>query len=923
MSTSGGRGSTEKPDKPETPTCSVEINEPIEGSTVAVGVPISVKGSASSSSGTVTSVTLMLGTTPVTVVDDTGDWAGWHAVVTFSGPGQFTLAASATDSLKKKGGAKLKLTVIVDSPVLTCVKPALGAGNQVVTQTVAVPIEIQAKTVMLKVNSVAYQLDSGPSANLTAPDANTPNWHGTIMLPTNVALAQGRVYNLTLTGNTDHSSGTLNLTLKAVDETPPNIVSVSPDKGSRQQAGAQLVVTAQVSDPGPGVITTGVASVTVQLDNGPLVSADQTVPGDPSTWQANVGVLSHDPHQVSVTAKDLAGNTSAPVVNKFGVKLDSWSRLEPIPRDPTLMEGLQARIADPLWMLARQVAFGEFRGHDAASPVSVRLRGRFSTLTRVRPAFDTNRGQVQPATGPGTMLPADGGPLETFTESEPEPAAGVPRPLFAAQAGLHYVRMLRAPGSNAGSVADYVQGLVNKYPLPPAVQAVPGVPPKADPSDPALQPFLGNVPDGAALYADLDSALRGPGTHALPATPALGRANTAGVTSVATHWLDWYDAVSGRSMAIRDTWRPDRMEYAFGVAAPGPDAETVLAAAECDTGELDWFDFDFLASGKQPASQQVSLGAVAADRADGKKEESFVRGGFPTPVTFRGMPNRRWWDFDDASIDFGSISAPIENVAASLIVEFAMRYGNDQFIIPVKLPVGSIVRIDGLVVTDTYGEVLAVRHISERDGPHGPFRLFEQSLLDATGKASGQRDSLFVLFPTVGEIQTGPAIEEVHFMRDETAELVWAIEQTVLGKAGIPVDRNSDAMAHFKPLTPTPNDGASLPTRNYVLRTDVEQNWFPFLLPDDTSGTSLVLATVPPLDQTFTTPVPWGRILAPFAASPPVPMPQEEVTRAGAQVVRAWRYARWIDGRQLSWVGRRVRPGRGPGASGLSHDLAT
>jgi hypothetical protein len=51
-------------------------------------------------------------------------------------------------------------------------------------------------------------------------------------------------------------------------------------------------------------------------------------------------------------------------------------------------------------------------------------------------------------------------------------------------------------------------------------------------------------------------------------------------------------------------------------------------------------------------------------------------------------------------------------------------------------------------------------------------------------------------------------------------------------------------------------------------------------------------------------------------------MPLEEVTRVGTQVVRGWRYARWVDGTQLAWAGRNVRPGRGPGSSGLSFDIA-
>ena len=50
----------------------------------------------------------------------------------------------------------------------------------------------------------------------------------------------------------------------------------------------------------------------------------------------------------------------------------TWTRLEPLPHSAEL--DLEARIADPLWMLARQWQVGEFRGEDAASPVYVRLQ---------------------------------------------------------------------------------------------------------------------------------------------------------------------------------------------------------------------------------------------------------------------------------------------------------------------------------------------------------------------------------------------------------------------------------------------------------------------------------------------------------------------------------------------------------------------
>ena len=54
------------------------------------------------------------------------------------------------------------------------------------------------------------------------------------------------------------------------------------------------------------------------------------------------------------------------------------------------------------------------------------------------------------------------------------------------------------------------------------------------------------------------------------------------------------------------------------------------------------------------------------------------------------MANRSWWGFDDASIDFGAITAPAESLTTSVMAGFAMRYGNDHFLVPVPLNVPSI-----------------------------------------------------------------------------------------------------------------------------------------------------------------------------------------------------------------------------------------
>ena len=49
----------------------------------------------------------------------------------------------------------------------------------------------------------------------------------------------------------------------------------------------------------------------------------------------------------------------------------SWTRLEPGIRTPDLQAGIEARTHDPLWMLARQWQFGEFRAEDAGTPIAL------------------------------------------------------------------------------------------------------------------------------------------------------------------------------------------------------------------------------------------------------------------------------------------------------------------------------------------------------------------------------------------------------------------------------------------------------------------------------------------------------------------------------------------------------------------------
>src|SRR5258707_4030025 len=91
----------------------------------------------------------------------------------------------------------------------------------------------------------------------------------------------------------------------------------------------------------------------------------------------------------------------------------SWMRLEPRSRSADMKTSLQARIYDPLWMLARQWQLGEFQGEDNGSPVIARWRAESARLTRYQ------AGAIAPNTR--VDAPGDDGsrmPLETLVERE-------------------------------------------------------------------------------------------------------------------------------------------------------------------------------------------------------------------------------------------------------------------------------------------------------------------------------------------------------------------------------------------------------------------------------------------------------------------------------------------------------------------------
>jgi hypothetical protein len=117
--------------------------------------------------------------------------------------------------------------------------------------------------------------------------------------------------------------------------------------------------------------------------------------------------------------------------------ITTWSRLEPHVDGAPLSDTLQARLFDPLWLLARQWQLGEFQGDDGGTPLAVRLQADCARLTRYRP------GPPAPNPPPGQPYDPRTMPLETLVEREPvrpDSQRDGLRLQLAAEAGQHFLR---------------------------------------------------------------------------------------------------------------------------------------------------------------------------------------------------------------------------------------------------------------------------------------------------------------------------------------------------------------------------------------------------------------------------------------------------------------------------------------------------
>lgn len=589
-----------------------------------------------------------------------------------------------------------------------------------------------------------------------------------------------------------------------------------------------------------------------------------------------------------------------------------WNRLEGRPRRRDFSRALRAEVRDPLWMLARQLQMGEFKGDDAGSPVTAKVRYSSDRITHIQP----RRGAV-------SEYDRERAPLEPVAEAMPAPlvVGGLPFALDQRLAmGRRWVKLLQGAGLGA---------------LEPSFRTAYGFG-EPDPDDEAQFPITahasawqsfaavaGRAVDGGELYLHLS----GPG-HLASDGLGLSQRDKTTVDTLGGQFVDWVAASYEQPGAPADSaWNPRQLEYQLALSAPRAGERRTLIADEYHGGALDWYAFDVAAepSDEFPAPDPGQRTTVVT---------SFV----PTGVQFDGMPNTRWWAFEEGKTNFGDIRPDTTDLSKLLLIEFGIVYANDWFLLPIELNVGSATDIEGLAVTNVFGERFWIEPAVS--GPDESWRRW--GMFNIASRPAGRPDGCLLLPSGAPEALDGPPVEAVSLIRDEVSNMVWGIETGVQladggSRPGREVAhelhgrfqraRDAELAANPPPPDPHPNDATS----RYELMSTVAENWIPFTpmhLEGDNREVQLQRAAMPRLlkgvqgvDPDKIRP---RTVLLREGLDDPTPdayfVAEEEVARAGEYLTRRWRRVRWRDGRVFTWLGVHRRTGRGEGSSGLAFD---
>jgi len=637
----------------------------------------------------------------------------------------------------------------------------------------------------------------------------------------------------------------------------------------------------------------------------------------------------------------------------------SWQKLEPHSHYQDLSTGIKVCVYDPLWMLTRQWQLGEFEGEDSGSPIYVKVENRQDEISGVfinRDVFKYDDSMplevfVERIRAEVTTSNANGD-TESQLDLQMQARLGLQfqsemdvllknilvdtaelrrfKRFLAQDPALRFElneRQNRFEVEETKKFVSIVKGrIINIY--------------KATENFKSPIILIRKIEEYFANNPNTDPTMPGAVTKAIlqaienSKTWWYGNREQLDIAKIEQPFFE-------RPPENLSMWNPRHLEYDFKVQITPKDTsgnltgrKLILDSSGYKEDHLDWYSFT--------VSDETTEGFELPLEKKDENPPQWPPYPIATRFKFAGMPEKRWWNFEDTYVDFGSINPKKNNIASILLMEFALVHSPDWFVVPCRMSVGSINKIDKLAVLDCFGEETIIEAAgntkSELDmkkskswDSWGMFTLSEKY----KDRDKQHYTPYFFLPPTIDYVLTGPPLEEVKFLRDETANLVWAVEKKYRTFHGEPVSGYDHSVLLQKKTTTDvlssddneEGEESDKPLK-YRLMTSVPRNWIPFIPVHTTKLTNgpsdpihkhieLQRATmINPADQTCIRPN--SRLLNEVQS--PYYIDEEEVPRNGIIVSESCQWTVWHTGKTFLWISRKKFYGAGEGSSGLQFD---
>jgi hypothetical protein len=582
-----------------------------------------------------------------------------------------------------------------------------------------------------------------------------------------------------------------------------------------------------------------------------------------------------------------------------------WNRLEGRPRSANFDRALKAEVRDALWMLTKQWQIGEFFADDAGSPIFAKARVRTSEVTKYQAA---------------------GGATEEFQPNIPLEAKAEQRVVewiwngqkmrldLRAQLGRQWRKLL-----DVALLPAYHSKYLAQYPIQLLPRDAKGDYVYAHRRGwQQYAALAGRSVDGGDLYLYLSSD---PGHRASDGVTLNDPNDKKTLDDLGTEFLKWF-AAQYYQPAQEAAWKPEYLEYQFACSAPQNGSDFVLEAEEYSQGRIDWYSFD-------RASLPEGLGGPAAPPT---AEQVIINSFIPTPVTFQGMPDPRWWALEDRKTDFGSVTPATTDLAQLLLMEFGLVYANDWFLVPFRIPAGTLALVEGLAVTNNFGERFWV--IAAGTGAEDNWHRWAMFEINSENAGRSLADTSLLIPPSSSSIMEGDPLEEIELARDEVANMVWAIERNIPSVAGpgrAGKDEARETLQYQQQLiAPVAAPPAFAANIAYLAMTSVPEHWIPFMpvhVPGSIREIQLQRSRMLRIMQGDPNPPvkvpPRSTLMRQGLDNSPAQtyfLHEEEVPRAGITVTESFRRTRWTSGEAYVWLGVQKQTGRGERSSGLAFD---